>query len=176
MNDTNARTLSIWQQNTNKSLLAQLDTLATIKKEYDIILIQEPYVDFKGMSRANAHYTAVYPHKHHDNHATNPSRSLMLVSNRLNTSSWTTITIPSPDITAIQITGTFGTLKIFNIYNDCKHNQAIEALQHYVEDDQTQIAPTQPVRYIWAGDFNRHHPLWDEPRNAHLFTRTNLRA
>ena len=24
------------------------------------------------------------------------------------------------------------------------------------------------------GDFNRHHPLWDEPRNAHLFTRDNL--
>jgi Endonuclease-reverse transcriptase len=27
---------------------------------------------------------------------------------------------------------------------------------------------------MWAGDFNRHHPIWDEPRNAHLFTRENL--
>jgi Endonuclease-reverse transcriptase len=24
------------------------------------------------------------------------------------------------------------------------------------------------------GDFNRHHPLWDEPRNVHLFTCDNL--
>ncbi|OCH83675.1 hypothetical protein OBBRIDRAFT_697352, partial [Obba rivulosa] len=27
---------------------------------------------------------------------------------------------------------------------------------------------------LWAGDFNRHHPLWDEERNHHLFTSTNL--
>jgi hypothetical protein len=30
------------------------------------------------------------------------------------------------------------------------------------------------LRYIWAGDFNRHHPLWDELRNQHLFTTENL--
>src|SRR5882724_11089540 len=27
---------------------------------------------------------------------------------------------------------------------------------------------------IWLGDFNRHHPMWDEGRNAHLFMRANL--
>jgi len=27
---------------------------------------------------------------------------------------------------------------------------------------------------LWLGDFNCHHPLWDEPRNAHLFTRASL--
>jgi len=29
---------------------------------------------------------------------------------------------------------------------------------------------------IWAGDFNRHHPLWDEICNSHLFTDTALAA
>ena len=29
---------------------------------------------------------------------------------------------------------------------------------------------------IWLGDFNRHHPQWDEERNAHLFTAANLTA
>ena len=29
---------------------------------------------------------------------------------------------------------------------------------------------------IWLGDFNRHHPLWDEERNAHLFTKAALMA
>jgi len=33
-----------------------------------------------------------------------------------------------------------------------------------------------PVRYIWAGDYNRHHSLWDEERNFHLFTQSNLDA
>ncbi len=28
---------------------------------------------------------------------------------------------------------------------------------------------------MWAGDFNWHHPLWDEDRNYHLFTAENLR-
>ena len=27
---------------------------------------------------------------------------------------------------------------------------------------------------IWVGDFNRHHPLWDKERNAHLFTKNTL--
>ncbi|KAJ7347815.1 hypothetical protein DFH08DRAFT_936603 [Mycena albidolilacea] len=30
------------------------------------------------------------------------------------------------------------------------------------------------LRYIWAGDFNRHHPLWDKLCNQHLFTSKNL--
>jgi hypothetical protein len=27
---------------------------------------------------------------------------------------------------------------------------------------------------MWIGDFNCHHPLWDEECNAHIFTRANL--
>jgi len=27
---------------------------------------------------------------------------------------------------------------------------------------------------IWLGKFNLHHSIWDEERNAHLFTRVNL--
>ncbi|KAJ3486122.1 hypothetical protein NLI96_g4454 [Meripilus lineatus] len=30
------------------------------------------------------------------------------------------------------------------------------------------------MEILWLGDFNRHSPLWDEERNAHLFTRQNL--
>jgi len=26
---------------------------------------------------------------------------------------------------------------------------------------------------VWLGDFNFHHPLWDEECNSHLFTRPN---
>ena len=33
---------------------------------------------------------------------------------------------------------------------------------------------TTPTYYIWLGDFNHHHPLWDEPQNSHLFTKHNL--
>ena len=29
---------------------------------------------------------------------------------------------------------------------------------------------------IWLGDFNRHHPLWEEERNLHLLTEMYLNA
>ena len=29
---------------------------------------------------------------------------------------------------------------------------------------------------IWLGDFNQHHPQWEEERNCHLFTWQNLDA
>ena len=34
-----------------------------------------------------------------------------------------------------------------------------------------------PNRYmLWCGNFNRHHPLWDEEQNHHLFTAAALWA
>ncbi|EPS97081.1 hypothetical protein FOMPIDRAFT_1099446, partial [Fomitopsis schrenkii] len=27
---------------------------------------------------------------------------------------------------------------------------------------------------IWLGDFNRHHPIWEDERNTHLLTETYL--
>lgn len=32
----------------------------------------------------------------------------------------------------------------------------------------------EEVLYIWLGDLNCHHPLWDEERNRHLFSAANL--
>jgi len=34
--------------------------------------------------------------------------------------------------------------------------------------------PRGQTHVIWLGDFNSHHPMWDENRNAHIFTRSNL--
>jgi ribonuclease HI/exonuclease III len=170
------QSLSIWQQNVNRSLIAQLDMLHNIGKNYDIILIQEPHIDFKGLTRANSHYSVIYPPKHHDQHSTKPTRSITLVNRRLASQTWTPIPIQSPDITAVQIISPHGTLRIINLYNDCKNNHTITELQTYMTRSRYQNAPKLPVQYIWAGDFNRHHPLWDEERNNHLFTTQNIKA
>jgi hypothetical protein len=46
---TQQQPLQIQQQNMNKSLKSQIDLLANLKRnEYDLCLIQEPYIDFKG--------------------------------------------------------------------------------------------------------------------------------
>lgn len=59
MSDNQEHTVQQWllqicQQNTNRSLESQIDLLKSLKQnEYDLCLIQEPYIDFKGETWAN---------------------------------------------------------------------------------------------------------------------------
>lgn len=39
---------------------------------------------------------------------------------------------------------------------------------------QSTLVLKEDLRSLWLGDFNRHHPMWDEERNRHLFTTANL--
>ena len=57
--------LRIWQQNLNKSPDAQSDLIHKIN-DYDIMLIQEPYIDFLGNNRATRAWTTLYPTRHRD--------------------------------------------------------------------------------------------------------------
>ncbi|TFK16961.1 hypothetical protein FA15DRAFT_546699, partial [Coprinopsis marcescibilis] len=119
----NERQLRIWQQNINKSLIGQMDLLVAMKRKYDICAIQEPYIDFLGLTWANSNWTVIYPH----NHTKNPkaTRSLILVSAKISSDAWTPLVLNSQDVTGIEIYGDFGTIRIFNVYNNCKHNDAI---------------------------------------------------
>jgi hypothetical protein len=65
-------------------------------------------------------------------------------------------------------------LRIINIYNDCNNNSSLTHVSSYMRDHNRQQCTTTPLHTMWMGDFNWHHPLWDKPRNAHLFTTENL--
>ncbi|KAJ3759430.1 hypothetical protein EV360DRAFT_41885, partial [Lentinula raphanica] len=85
----------------------------------DVFAIQEPYIDSKGRTRALPHLRVVYPtgHIEHFGDPVRPrSRSLMMIHTRVSTGSWTQIEIQCADITAIQLTTTAGTYRIFSIY------------------------------------------------------------
>ncbi|KAF7354515.1 RNA-directed DNA polymerase from transposon X-element [Mycena venus] len=140
---------------------------------YHIALVQEPSCDFRGLSRVTRQWVSVYPPSHAKNQRA--TRSMIMVNANIPSSKWKAIPIPSPDITAIEIFDeAFGTIRIINVYNDCNHNEALDALREYLRRPEAARYPIGPLRYIWAGDFNRHHPLWDELRNHHLFTTHNL--
>ena len=167
------RTLKIRQQNVNKSLISQLDLLASLRRDdYDVCTIQEPYIDFNGKTRANRQWITVYPNTHSEH--PDATRSVILVNTNLVTDTWKQIQLQHPDITAIEMTGEFGTLRIINVYNDCNNNSTLTHLSAYMRNRDHQRYTVGPLNTIWLGDFNRHHPLWDEERNAHLFTRDNL--
>ncbi|CAA7270355.1 unnamed protein product [Cyclocybe aegerita] len=161
--------MRIWQQNLNKSLHAQLDLLHSADpNDFDILLLQEPHIDHLGNTRANAHWAVIYP----DRHLRDPkkTRSVILINKKVSTTSWTPIATQSSDIMAIQLQGDFGTVRIFNIYNDCQNDDSLNMLANHLRTQEHREHPVAPMRMVWAGDFNRHHPLWDEERNNHLFT------
>ena len=66
-----------------------------------------------------------------------------------------------------------GTLTIFNIYNDCKHDNTLELLTEYHRQHTRDILGTESTHQdhhlLWLGDFNRHHPYWDRPEDNRLF-------
>lgn len=99
----------IQQQNTNKSLLSQLDLLHSLKQsEYDLCLIQELSINFKGKTHTNQNWAVIYPttHKKHLAH----TRSVILINTNVLSDAWKQIHFDHPDITAIEIQGHFGTL------------------------------------------------------------------
>jgi ribonuclease HI len=79
-------------------------------------------------------------------------------------------------VVVIQFIGQFGHCTILNIYNDCIRTTTQETLATFLEREIARLRPTADDHMIWTGDFNRHHPLWDEDRNTQLFTNTYLNA
>jgi len=166
--------LKIRQQNVNKSRKSQLDFMHRVDpSKFDILAIQEPYLDTRGNSRTNNCWYSVYPKNHFLD--TSKTRSLLLVNKNIPTNSWNPIELDSSDISAILMKTPIGNLIIFNIYNDQSHSQSLRIINSYMRRQQRlRRTGDPPTHAIWLGDFNRHHPFWDEPRNAHLFTRSNL--
>ena len=176
MNEHNGcdKPLHFWQQNINKSLLSQLDLLNnTDPKLFNFIFLQEPHVDFLNLSRANHQWMVIYPTCHHANPKT--TRSVTLVSTRVSKNKWKQVHVQSNNVTAVELSSDFGTITFYNIYNACENADTLHTLQDFWmythPPHQNKTSKT-----VWLGDFNRHHPLWDNPSNTHLFTAPNLNA
>lgn len=138
-----------------------------VSHKYDIMLIQEPYT-------TPANFRPVYPTNRFNDDA--QIRSVIWVNRKLNTKDWIILDIPDTnDISAIQLKGPYGKLAIFNIYNDCTHARNETALQGYIRSHTNILLSSENHHMIWAGDFNRHHPLWDNDEDIHLFTRQATR-
>jgi ribonuclease HI/exonuclease III len=162
--------LRIFQINLNKSQTAHLEVINIIESnKWDIVLVQEPHMISKfNAIRTPTNYRPVFPEDRgrNDKHI----RSLIWVSTTLETKNWKIIGIPGTnDITAIQLNGRYGKLTIFNVYNDCTNANTENVLSTFLRDHANELL-THRSNMIWAGDFNRHHPLWDRDEDEHLFT------
>lgn len=164
--------LRIWQQNLNTSLIAQSSLLNSPEAaKWDIITIQEPHINFLRNTTANHHWHVIYPTQHYT-HPQQRTHAITLISTRLDTNLWKQIPFPSSDVSIIQLIGPFGSCSIFNIYNDCNSQSTLTAISTFLEQNIATIRPQENSQMLWMGDFNRHHPLWEDMRNRHLFNYT----
>jgi hypothetical protein len=160
--------LRIWQQNTHKSKYAQQYILNTAKPEdWDIIAIQEPWLDGFKNARGSGYWQIIYPTVHLLDGSPR-TRSILMINTNIATDAYIQLDIPSSDITAIHFAGEFGYLSLFNVYNDCEHNEDLVALDRYLDSSSLIARPTPNDHMLWLGDFNRHHPLWESEDNRHL--------
>jgi len=179
MTNETKRTIRIWQQNTRKSLDAQLLTLHTTGNDYDIICIQEPHFDHLNATRATSTWRLVTPTGwNRSDPAEKTPRAITLIHERIPTNSWTQIDIDTPDAVGIKLTGEGGEISIYNLYNDCTHSDTLTKFQEHLEAREQAnpdpILDDRTIGDIWLGDFNRHHPMWEDEENERLFTHQNL--
>jgi exonuclease III len=172
LNTTNK--ITIWQQNVNKSPSCQHDLLSNnqlIRSGTSIIALQEPAVNFMNRSIASKDWFPIYPTTH--SLSPDKTRSLLLINASINSGSWEQIDIPSGDITAVIIRSAVSDLLLYNVYNDGNNDTSLNALT--IAHNIVSVTPSVKRRHIiWLGDFNRHHPVWDNANDTHLFTKEAL--
>jgi hypothetical protein len=105
--DTTSK-LQIWQQNLNTSLTAQTSLLNnSCNDKWDIIALQEPYINTVRNTSANRHWHVLYPTQHYT-HPQQRTRAIVLINAKMDTNSWKQIPFPSSDVIAIQLSGPYG--------------------------------------------------------------------
>ena len=100
-----------------------------------IIALQEPAINPFGLTIAARDWMPIYPTPH----GTTPARTwaVMLIRLNISTDTWMQLDFPSSDVIVTQITGNWGKLTIFNIYNDCNNNDTIKLLSNYYSRNRT---------------------------------------
>ena len=121
---------------------------------------------------ANPHWYTIYPMEHYI--APEKTRSIIFLNKHIATDLWTQVDFASLYVSTVQVQMAAGKLLIINTYNHCTNTNAIDCVLSVMQTRGGTRNTVGVKHIIWLGDFNRHHPMWDEDHNAHLFMRTNL--
>jgi hypothetical protein len=124
--------LKIWQQNLNKSPFCQYNLLSSnklIKMNIDIVALQELAINHNNLSIAAKDWITVYPSMYSSKPKS--TRVLTLIHVQISIEDWNQLEFPSEDVTVVQLSGSWGKLTIFNIYNEGMSNNTINLLTNY---------------------------------------------
>jgi hypothetical protein len=122
--------VKIWQQNLGKSNIAQQEMIAaTAPNDWDILALQEPWIDHLGKTCTNTKWSVIYPSTTGQDNLP-PPRSVLFVNTKFPSEMITQILINSNDITEIRICTQHHTLTVINIYNANDKNDTINTLRY----------------------------------------------
>ena len=166
--------LRIWQQNVAKSSTAQHNLIGRADPlEWDIIAIQEPYLDHLHLTRASIYWNVIYPSNRGLDSQT-CTHSIILVNTNIHSKQVSQIGIQSSNVTAVQICTNSCSVILINVYNNNKHSHTIEAISREWETHENTWLEDPSTKIIVLGDFNRHHSTWEDHKNAHLTSQDRL--
>jgi len=88
------------------------------------------------------------------------TRSVILIHVNILTNNWSQLDINLGDVTIVKLRGDWDALMLFNVYNDCEHDDTVGLIRDFQKslDDNSPACPSEDAHTIWLGDFNRHHP------------------
>ncbi|KIM22116.1 hypothetical protein M408DRAFT_35888, partial [Serendipita vermifera MAFF 305830] len=102
-----------------------------IANDYDILLLQEPWISTIGNTYSSHRWAVTYPTTNENpNH--DPIRSVIMVNVNLNSDTIQKIEVNSSDITAIKIKLPECNVVIYNLYNDCTHSNTLNILSQHM--------------------------------------------
>jgi hypothetical protein len=135
-------------------------------KDYDILAIQEPWV--------NPFHPAIYcpaSSPFQPIFAAQSKRSCLLVNRRLDSNKWNT-TITGPDLCSIRLKSEDETVWVHSIYCQPPGSYNIEASQYDnpLEAIHNLLLSHPEDQYISVGDFNLHYPFWAGVRAPAAYT------
>ena len=133
-------------------------------------------MDPQGFTLAVRDWIPIYPTTHRKTEKI--SRAVTFIRADFSSDAWKQLDFPSADVTAIQLKGDWGLLNIVNVYNDCESDETVRLLTEFHQANQAEPERTGngTTHTLWLGDFNRHHPYWDDPNDTRLFTSEATRA
>ncbi|KAG1801121.1 uncharacterized protein BJ212DRAFT_1286859, partial [Suillus subaureus] len=100
---------------------------------FDIVTLQEPFINTLGNTKATPDWNIIYP-MHRFTH-NKRSCTVTLIHKQLDTNNWRQILFPSLDVVVIQMQGTFGKLTIVNIYDNSKKREVLPALTAFLDKE-----------------------------------------
>jgi len=102
---------------------------AGLHDEYNIIVLQEPYLDSLGNTQASHKWRVIYPTKNAG--GCHPYHGVLLINNSISTLLCQPIPFPSHDVVAVHFAFLNNPLTLFNIYNDGEREVTIDALSKF---------------------------------------------